>query len=195
MFSCFLPGDSGRLAIADQNRMQVTLENVRGAVRLVLLRLEYPTAGACADVRTQHRRDAAVEFDRPLASGSLEPIFLRTVVILFNDPQTVAIVQDILKATGTAVGSHEVGWFLRKLQVRGARHGVLVALSGIAGKADGVTSAYSEILDAQTKDDIKILLLTREDISTLTDTRALSENLQRQFLALTLRRVVNLAKE
>jgi hypothetical protein len=46
MFSCFLPGDSGRLAVADQNRMQVTLENVRSAVPLVLLRLKYPTAGA-----------------------------------------------------------------------------------------------------------------------------------------------------
>jgi hypothetical protein len=99
------------------------------------------------------------------------------------------------KATETAVGSHEVGWFVRKLQVRGARHGVLVALSGITGKADGISSARSEILDAQTKDGIKILLLTREDISTLTDTKALSENLRRQFLALTLRRVVDIAKE
>jgi hypothetical protein len=99
------------------------------------------------------------------------------------------------KATGSPVGSPEVGWFVHKLQVRGARYGILVALSGITGQADGVSSAHSEILDALTKNGIRILLLTRKDIVKFTSTKALSECLKGQLLALTLQRVVRIPND
>jgi hypothetical protein len=128
------------------------------------------------DGRRAHELDLAFWIDQPRS--------------LLHFLEAILIVE--CKATGNAVGSSEVSWFVRKLQVRGARFGVLVALSGITGKKDGVSSAYSEILDALVKDGIKILLLTRSDISQLTDTGDLSGLLRRQLLDLTLRRVVRI---
>jgi hypothetical protein len=94
------------------------------------------------------------------------------------------------KATEARVGSADVGWFVRKLQDRGARAGILIALNGITG--DGENSAHSEILTAQMRDGIKILLLTRAEIVALTNTDALSEQLSRKLLRLTLDRIVHI---
>jgi hypothetical protein len=126
------------------------------------------------DGRRAHELDLAFWIDQP-----------RSLLYFL---EAILIVE--CKATGTPVGSDEVGWFVRKLQVRGARYGVLVALTGITGKADGVSSAHSEILDALVRDGIKILMLTRTEISALKDTEGLSNHLRRQLLDLTLQRVV-----
>ena len=56
------------------------------------------------------------------------------------------------------VGSNEVAWFVHKLKVRGASHGILIALNGITGQ--GETSAHSEVLGALIGDKIKILVLS-----------------------------------
>jgi hypothetical protein len=53
--------------------------------------------------------------------------------VRFLDP--IVIVE--CKNTGTPVGSQDVGWFVRKLQNRGANVGILVALAGIAGAQAG----------------------------------------------------------
>ena len=95
------------------------------------------------------------------------------------------------KATGSPVGSNAVGWFVLKLQDRGARHGILVALNGITGSANRKTSAHSEVLNALVRSGIRILLLTRSEILTLTDGDSLSSLLQRKLLRLTLDRVVH----
>jgi hypothetical protein len=94
------------------------------------------------------------------------------------------------KATEAPVGSAEVGWYVRKLQDRGARHGVLVALNGITGAADGAASAHSEILAALLRDGIRILLLTRPEILLLRSTNDLAALLKSKLLRLTLERVV-----
>jgi len=57
---------------------------------------------------------------------------------------------------------------VRKLQDRGASHGILIALNGITG--DGDQSAHSEVLGALIRDKIKILVLTRGEILGLTIT-------------------------
>jgi len=93
------------------------------------------------------------------------------------------------KASGNPVGSADVGWFVRKLQDRGAHHGILVALNGVTG--DGNTSAHSEILNALVRDKIKILLLTRPEILALNTSDHLSQALQHKLLQLTLKRVVH----
>lgn len=94
------------------------------------------------------------------------------------------------KASATAVGSDEVGWFVRKLQDRGASHGILIALNGITG--DGDKSAHSEVLGALIRDKIKILLLTRAEILSLTTTDQLADLLKEKETQLTLDRVVHI---
>ena len=93
------------------------------------------------------------------------------------------------KATAAPVGSAEVGWFVRKLQDRGASHGILVALNGITG--DGDRAAHNEIRSALMRDRIKILLLTRGEISSLKAPNDLANLLKRKLLRLTLERVVH----
>ena len=53
---------------------------------------------------------------------------------------------------------------MRKLQDRIASSGILISLSGITLKADGITNAHSEVLNALTKDGIRILFIKRENI-------------------------------
>ena len=65
------------------------------------------------------------------------------------------------KASELPVGSAAVGWFVRKLQDRGAHSGILVALNGITGGADAVGSAHSEVLGALLRNGIKVLVLSR----------------------------------
>lgn len=95
------------------------------------------------------------------------------------------------KASEAPAGSHDVGWFVRKLQDRGANHGILVALNGITGGADGVTSAHSEILTALIRDGIRVLLLTRPEIVALASGAELAALLKRKLLTLTLERAVH----
>jgi hypothetical protein len=97
------------------------------------------------------------------------------------------------KASETPVGSADVGWFVRKLQDRGAHHGILIALNGVTGEGD--TSAHNEILTALMRDRIKILLLTRAEILVLTNTEQLSEMLKRKLLRLTLKRAVHVGDD
>jgi len=117
-------------------------------------------------------------------------------IVLWNDNRTSelyfleAIVIVECKATDRRVGSHEVGWFVRKLQDRGAHFGILVALKGITG--DGQHSAYTEVSNALIRDKIRILLLTREEIENLTNTRALADLLTEKLLQLTVKQTVHI---
>lgn len=88
------------------------------------------------------------------------------------------------------VGSIDVGWFVRKLQVRGALSAVLVSLSSITGAHDGLSNAHDEILTALTRDGIRILLVTRAEILSLRDSDQLVELLKSKFLKLALRRTI-----
>jgi hypothetical protein len=94
------------------------------------------------------------------------------------------------KNTGRPVGSNAVGWFVRKLQDRGGNHGILIALSGITGARGRTSNAHSEVLNAMMRDRIKILLVTRADITTLTTTDDLVSLLREKYMQLTVRRTV-----
>jgi hypothetical protein len=117
-------------------------------------------------------------------------------IVLWNDSRSSelyfleAIVIVECKASDHRVGSHEVGWFVRKLQDRGSHFGILVALNGITG--DGEHSAYTEVSNALIRDKIRILLLTREEIENLTNTRALADLLTKKFLLLTVKQTVHI---
>ncbi len=94
------------------------------------------------------------------------------------------------KNTTHPVSSAQVGWFVRKLQDRGATHGVLVALDGITGNNDEGTSAHSEVLSALVRDKIRILVITREELLNLGTTDDLVDLLKEKILQLTLYRTI-----
>jgi hypothetical protein len=102
--------------------------------------------------------------------------------ICFLDP--VIIVE--CKHTANPVSSRDVGWFVRKLQDRGANYGILIALNGITGVRDGVSNAHSEVLSALIRDRIKILIIKRDEILALSITDDLVELLKQKILGLTL---------
>lgn len=94
------------------------------------------------------------------------------------------------KNTETPVNSAAVGWFVRKLQDRGSNYAILIALNGITGKADGVANAHSEILSALVRDKIKVLVIVRNEILSLSHTDDLVELLKQKIMTLTLYKTV-----
>lgn len=95
------------------------------------------------------------------------------------------------KHTGRPVGSRDVGWFVRKLQDRSVGHGILIALSGITGEADGTSNAHSEVLTALIRDRVKVLLLRREEVLSLENTDDLVQLLTAKVLKLVLYKTVH----
>jgi hypothetical protein len=94
------------------------------------------------------------------------------------------------KNTAHPVSSAQVGWFVRKLQDRIASSGILIALSGITGEADGVNNAHSEILSALVRDGIRILVIRRADILSFQTTDDLVALLQRKIMKLTIEKTI-----
>lgn len=125
--------------------------------------------------------------DQPRAH-ELDLVFSNTQdsTLRFLDP--VVFIE--CKNTADRVGSQAVGWFVRKLQDRGATSGILIALSGITGAADGVSNAHSEVLTALVRDRIKILILSRDEILNLQTTNDLVESLLQKYLQLAVYKTV-----
>lgn len=94
------------------------------------------------------------------------------------------------KNTAHRTSSAQVGWFVRKLQVRNATSGILISLSGITGETDGVNNAHSEITTALFMDGIRILVIRREDIIAFQNTEDLIQLLQRKYMKLTIERTI-----
>jgi hypothetical protein len=126
--------------------------------------------------------------DQPRAH-ELDLVFSNTqdsTALRFLDP--VVFIE--CKNTADRVGSQAVGWFVRKLQDRGATSGILIALSGITGAADGVSNAHSEVLTALVRDRIKILILSRDEILNLQTTDDLVDSLLQKYLQLAVYKTV-----
>lgn len=94
------------------------------------------------------------------------------------------------KNTDHRVSSAQVGWFVRKLQDRPVKSGILIALSGITGVADGEGSAHSEILNALIRDNISIFVITREDILGFSTTDDLITLIKAQYLHMSIQRTI-----
>jgi predicted flavoprotein YhiN len=78
--------------------------------------------------------------------------------------------------------------FVAKLRSRGASNGLLITSSGISGPAAGYRYANSVIMDALTADRIKVIVIDRQDMLSLSTTDELYHIISQKFLALTLRR-------
>jgi hypothetical protein len=94
------------------------------------------------------------------------------------------------KNTAKPVSSADVGWFVRKLQAGAATCGILIALSGITGEADGRSNAHEEIMNAFKADKIQILVVRRDDILAFRTSADLVALLQRKIMKLKMQRII-----
>lgn len=81
------------------------------------------------------------------------------------------------------IGSQEVAYFVQRLQNRGRDHGILVAANGITGSAEDRNRAHYEIAMALGRG-FHVLVLTRAEIETLTDTTQLVRLLKEKLCEL-----------
>lgn len=88
------------------------------------------------------------------------------------------------------LSSAKVREFIHKLRTRGAKSGILVTSSGVAGQLRGYRHANSVIMDALTIDGIKVIVLDRIDILSFLNTDDLLNNITEKYLQLTIRRTL-----
>lgn len=130
------------------------------------------------DGRRAHELDLAFFNDQPRS-----PIGFLDAVIIVE-----------CKASRHPIGSDAVRWFVGKLRDRGSHHGILIALNGITGENEEMTSAHSEVFTALSRDMVRILILTREEIEALTSGADLAALFKRKLMLLTLKRTVHIAE-
>jgi hypothetical protein len=67
-----------------------------------------------------------------------------------------------------AVNSEQVSWFLTKIRHRGVRFGILIAANGITGEPEHLSRANFLVGVEMATFGIKMVIITREEIETLT---------------------------
>jgi len=76
------------------------------------------------------------------------------------------------KNWSSAIGSEEISYFAVKLRNRGLDHGILVAAMGITGSEQDLNRAHHQLAMTLSQG-IRILVLTRSEIESLTSPRSL----------------------
>ncbi len=76
------------------------------------------------------------------------------------------------KNWSSRVGSEEVAWFLKKIEDRGERFGILIAANGITGSAKDSNRAHQMVTLALPKR-IRMIVITRTEILKLTSSEDL----------------------
>ncbi len=89
------------------------------------------------------------------------------------------------------LSSAKVREFVHKLRTRGAKSGILVSSSGIAGQLNGYRYANSVIMDALSIDGIKIIAIDRDDILSYANTNDMFNDITEKYLKLTIRRTMD----
>ena len=109
-------------------------------------------------------------------------------VALFNEG-IVSLPNVILveaKNWSARVSSHEVSWFLTKLQNRGLEFGILITTLGITGNANELTAAYSLIAHAL-QNRRRLIVITTNEILSLADTDDLEKLIKTKLCDLAVR--------
>jgi len=125
------------------------------------------------------------------ASGSQEidlALWNNRVVGPFDILDPIVICE--CKNEANPLSSAKVREFVHKLRTRGAKSGVLVSSSGIAGQLNGYRHANSVIMDALSIDGIKVIVIDRNDILSYTNTDDLLNDVTEKYLQLTIRRTL-----
>ena len=87
----------------------------------------------------------------------------------------------------SAVGSSEVNHFRTVLRDHACSEGILVAANGVSGDAQSLSAAHRALADAL-KDGQKIILITRDDLEQLKDSRDLVELVKKKICEITVMR-------
>ena len=131
------------------------------------------------------------------ASNTLDGVRAHELDVIFSNDQRRSdlyfldfIIITECKNTQNPISSHDVRWFISKLQDRGVKTGVLISLSGITGETDGQSNAHSEIINAINRDGTKILVIKRDNILNFSTTNDLVELIQRKIMKLTIERTI-----
>ncbi|MCK4297267.1 MAG: restriction endonuclease [Candidatus Marinimicrobia bacterium] len=131
------------------------------------------------------------------AANTLDGVRAHELDVIFSNDQRRSdlyflefIIITECKNTANRIGSHDVRWFISKLQDRGVKTGLLISLNGITGEADGQISAHSEIINALNRDGTKVLVIMREDILSFSNTNDLVGLLKRKIMKLTIERTI-----
>lgn len=90
------------------------------------------------------------------------------------------------KNTAEAVGSAAIRVFLSKLQDMALDHGILVATNGVTGNQENLRAAHDVIRTSFQAQGIRIIVLTRAELESLTTTDDLVLLLQDKILRLTM---------
>lgn len=94
------------------------------------------------------------------------------------------------KNEANPLSSAKVREFVHKLRTRGAKSGILISSSGIAGQLNGYKHANSVIMDALSIDGIKVIVIDRNDILSYANTDDLFNDVTEKYLQLTIRRTL-----
>lgn len=89
------------------------------------------------------------------------------------------------KNTGRPVSARDVSWFIDKLRSRSLRDGIMVAAHGVSGAAQ--KRAAEHILARALADDMRVLVVTRDDLESVTTVASLVRVLQQRYVELVLR--------
>jgi hypothetical protein len=87
------------------------------------------------------------------------------------------------------VGSQEVSWFLTKLRHRGLDFGILVSTRGITGNAADLTAAHQQVA-AGLLEKRRLIVITTDELLTLTDTDELALLIKRKLCELAVKGTV-----
>lgn len=94
------------------------------------------------------------------------------------------------KNEANPLSSAKVREFVHKLRTRGAKSGILVSSSGIAGQLNSYRHANSVIMDALSIDGIKVIVIDRTNILSYANTDDLLNDITEKYLQLTIRRTL-----
>lgn len=114
-------------------------------------------------------------------------------VVFWNDrvPDGLPFLCNILifecKNWSNPVSSANVSSFIQKLRSRHLEYGFLIASNGITGNQQDLTHAHRHVDDAFLQDNIKLIVVKRTELESLTDTDQFVRLIQEKLCSLTLR--------
>ncbi len=98
-------------------------------------------------------------------------------LVFWNDKSVLDFLPNVLlfecKNWNGPVTSASVSFFISKAVARHLPHAFLIAAQGLTGDADQLNHAHAHLHNALTVNDCKIVILTRADLVSLSDTKQL----------------------
>jgi hypothetical protein len=89
-----------------------------------------------------------------------------------------------------AVSSQQVDWFISKIRRRSLDFGIIVAAEGVTGNPNRITGAY-DVVSGAIQEGIRVIVITREDIESLTTSEQFIKMIQVKICKLVIKRTAS----